>query len=826
MPGHAGVQIPFLPGYPRPDFTRENFHKQQLCNVRQGSSFVQRPPGAPIVPSAHDAASGARPATAGAAARLDRRVGWAIGTSTPAYAAAPVRAYAPPPAPVAMVERERERERSLASAELGVPGGWTANEVARARAFQVEELLPEPPRWARDAHDATLSFGGFFREYVDAGEPSGYERVRACALVYHVGDGTALVYERPKENSGMPQGVLLKRHRIRSPSGGFYELRDLNVGETLDCYGRRITLTSADAFTRAFLSARGVHVPPDSAVPPDPSASQAWPPGRPATHDAHDEITPPRGGAGAGAGAPAAAAELTALQRFLEYDRVVLRYYLVWDEGPPHNCQRQLELRYFLADGTAELHEDRASHARARRGFDTLPFVVGRTRIPLKYTQASAASFGVPSEARTLSPADLQIGAVVDVFGRKCTVHDADAATRAWAEANGTPLGRAVTARVLAGDAPTPARAMPPHSGFGSEEDSLASVRGGLVPRAQPRRDIFRPKHAAQPGSTDVGTHSTAGRALRFNASLAHASVDDESRRFVVSFFLEDGTLSVFEAREPNSGHVGGLFLERTRVPLPRAHAGRAAAVASSGRAGGAHYSAHDLTPGAELDLFGRKLVLHSADAFSARYLAEHAAELDRQRRADADAAAAAHAAADADAAATALAEATDAAARAGGTAVDVARVDRLEAQLRDVLLARSAQIRTVFRRIDRNADGRITLSEFATLLSELHFELNAEVRARRVARARSASARSRLRACASRGRPRGGWRRAGGRGAHAPLRQERRRLHLLRLVLRGGHPKGLHVWQHRRARAAGHGAAAPRAGHGRAAAHVRARRA
>ena len=146
MPGHAGVQIPFLPGYPRPDFTRENFHKQQLCNVRQGSSFVQRPPGAPIVPSAHDAASGARPATAGAAARLDRRVGWAIGTSTPAYAAAPVRAYAPPPAPVAMVERERERERSLASAELGVPGGWTANEVARARAFQVEELLPEPPR--------------------------------------------------------------------------------------------------------------------------------------------------------------------------------------------------------------------------------------------------------------------------------------------------------------------------------------------------------------------------------------------------------------------------------------------------------------------------------------------------------------------------------------------------------------------------------------------------------------------------------------------------------------------------------------------------------
>ena len=59
------TQIPFLPGYPSRDYARTNFNRVQLCNVRQGASFVESPaPAAPIVASSP---APPRPATAGTA---------------------------------------------------------------------------------------------------------------------------------------------------------------------------------------------------------------------------------------------------------------------------------------------------------------------------------------------------------------------------------------------------------------------------------------------------------------------------------------------------------------------------------------------------------------------------------------------------------------------------------------------------------------------------------------------------------------------------------------------------------------------------------------
>ena len=40
----------------------------------------------------------------------------------------------------------------------------------------------------------------------------------------------------------------------------------------------------------------------------------------------------------------------------------------------------------------------------------------------------------------------------------------------------------------------------------------------------------------------------------------------DRERRFVVSFYVADQTLSVYEPVVPNSGLQGGKFLERARV--------------------------------------------------------------------------------------------------------------------------------------------------------------------------------------------------------------------------------------------------------------------
>lgn len=43
----------------------------------------------------------------------------------------------------------------------------------------------------------------------------------------------------------------------------------------------------------------------------------------------------------------------------------------------------------------------------------------------------------------------------------------------------------------------------------------------------------------------------------------------DEDRRFILSYFLANDTISIFERPTRNSGIIGGKFLEKTRVPKP-----------------------------------------------------------------------------------------------------------------------------------------------------------------------------------------------------------------------------------------------------------------
>lgn len=43
----------------------------------------------------------------------------------------------------------------------------------------------------------------------------------------------------------------------------------------------------------------------------------------------------------------------------------------------------------------------------------------------------------------------------------------------------------------------------------------------------------------------------------------------DAARRFIVSLYLLDNTLAIWEPRQDNSGMPGGTFLERTRVKNP-----------------------------------------------------------------------------------------------------------------------------------------------------------------------------------------------------------------------------------------------------------------
>lgn len=68
-------------------------------------------------------------------------------------------------------------------------------------------------------------------------------------------------------------GCLIKRHKIPLPNSennDYYQLLDLNVGVTVEFYGKQFKLIGADNFTRDFLKKTGVDVPENLSMPIDP----------------------------------------------------------------------------------------------------------------------------------------------------------------------------------------------------------------------------------------------------------------------------------------------------------------------------------------------------------------------------------------------------------------------------------------------------------------------------------------------------------------------------------------------------------------------------
>jgi hypothetical protein len=92
---------------------------------------------------------------------------------------------------------------------------------------------------------------------------------------------------------------------------------------------------------------------------------------------------------------------------------------------------------------------------------------------------------------------------------------------------------------------------VPPHNGFGDDEDSLGSWKSLAV------KPIKRDTKRSMENST---------KQLKYQLSFSSADSANSVRRFVLTYFMADGTLSIFEPAQRNSGIVGGKFLNKQRV--------------------------------------------------------------------------------------------------------------------------------------------------------------------------------------------------------------------------------------------------------------------
>jgi hypothetical protein len=140
-------------------------------------------------------------------------------------------------------------------------------------------------------------------------------------------------------------------------------------------------------------------------------------------------------------------------------------------------------------------------------------------------------------------------GGTIHSYGRDFLITGVDNFTQEFFEAKlgrHFPLGEIEYPKPREGTV----RQIPPHNGFGDEIDSLGYVYK-LMPD-KPKRDFFK----------YVDNDKTV---LRFIARFNTQVPEDIDRRFIVSFFLADDSISIYEPAQKNSGIMEGKFLERRK---------------------------------------------------------------------------------------------------------------------------------------------------------------------------------------------------------------------------------------------------------------------
>ncbi|KAM5164320.1 EF-hand domain-containing protein 1 [Mantella aurantiaca] len=467
----------------------------------------------------------------------------------------------------------------------------TVNQLSQAELDELANKRPTltygqakqaPPSTFIPTHVAfdkkVLKFDAYFQEIVPISQTEHY-RVRKVGVYYFLEDDSISVVEPPVENSGIPQGTFIKRQRHpKNDNGDPYHWKDLNVGLNITLYGRTFRIISCDQFTKDFLESEGIELNPTEGIPTDPYTELRKEP--------HRTYTTP--------------SEFDRLKQFLTMDRKVLRFFSVWDDsGSMFGEERPVIIHYYLVDDTVEVRE---VHER-NDGRDPFPVLMKRQRLPksirdLKDTFPKCVLEMSDQEVTEwYSPRDFLVGSHVTILGRKFFLYDCDAYTQDfYREKLGVPALTPANVKKKLNEEVKPE--IPPYNGFGLLEDSLQNCLT-LIPKP-PKKDVIK-------------MLENDHKVLRYQTALDSVNPEDKGRRFILSYFLSDDMISIYEPQIRNSGIIGGKFLERTRVPKP-----------GSSIDNPIYYGPTDFKIGSMVEVFGHRFVITNADEYVLNYMRDH----------------------------------------------------------------------------------------------------------------------------------------------------------------------------------------------------------
>jgi len=447
----------------------------------------------------------------------------------------------------------------------------------------VNDYIPRiPPSWLKYDRKV-LRFNAYFQEHV-VEDPSENYRLRKCLIYYYLDDNTLYITEPKIENSGIPQGVFLKRQMVPKTledRNDFITWSDINIGINLHVYGRVFRVVDCDEFTRAFYQENGVALNAPEQSPSDnfdyytSIKDLKIPPPDTKEYKEYFEVKLKGGHPNGG------------LAKYLQNDRKVLSFDVVWNDVTLEGGLKLYTVNFFLADDTVEVKEVNESNS----GKDPFPLLLRRQKLPKEALLTHYPGMNLKKEEHYRAT-DFIIGNFVNIYNRPCLIYNCDEFTKKWFK---EALGVDQVAIDLKKERPKKFwQPVPPYNGFGSEEDSLGSVYS-LQPRP-PRKDINKMFTCDQ-------------NILRYEGRLISENREDNARTFIISFFCGDDTVQVYEKTERNSGVWAGKFLEKNKHKNPITNQ---------------YYSEKDFMLGNTVVLNQFRFQLLRCDEFTYRYMKEH----------------------------------------------------------------------------------------------------------------------------------------------------------------------------------------------------------
>ena len=382
------------------------------------------------------------------------------------------------------------------------------------------------PNWVK-LDKQVLRFSGYFKESVSESKIE-FARVRKLTLFYYLVDDTLEITEMKESNSGLPQGIFLKRGRIQKEQGSLtnkecYHFRDLKVGNDILIYGKFIKVFEYDQYTKEFYNKMGIEQLDKQEIPLDSYHNQNSNKFVPKKDNLMKDFLEHRLGGG----------KVKNQKQFLENDRRVLKF------NAKHDSLKYV-INYYLADDTVEIKEIYFTNS----GRDRFPLFLKRNKLPKKF---SVTQPGDIIESDYVSPTDIEPFMTLWAFNRPFRILGCDKFTHDYyldQYQKKFPIGGFE-------DAPTKDKSSyeyPPYNGFGDEQDSLGNCNRLIL--KVPKKDYFK----------YIDNDKII---LRFLAKLNTVIPEDKDRRFLISFFMSDDSIQVYEMSNRNSGIWEGKFLER-----------------------------------------------------------------------------------------------------------------------------------------------------------------------------------------------------------------------------------------------------------------------